>query len=97
MATPETSSNPVLTQSEHEEWVTATLIRIDRHLNAIETALEKRIDHLDELLHGIDQTITEVRATLKPLADHPDTIARGLRMLDGKHLPAWMTGTKRKD
>jgi hypothetical protein len=90
MTATETNSNPPLTQSEHEEWVTETLRRIDANINRAEAALDNRLDHLDGLVHEIHQA-------LQPLRDHPDTITRGLRMLDSKHLPAWMTGAKRKD
>jgi len=86
MTATETNSNPHLTHGDDDEWVANTITRIDATL----AGLGKQLDHLDGLVHEIHQA-------LQPLRDHPDTIARGLRMLDSKHLPAWMTGAKRKD
>ena len=84
MAATETNSNTVLTDSDHEVWVTDTLRRIDANINA----LDQRLDHLDDVLCRIDQA-------LAPLRDHPEAVAKGLSLLDpGASVRKFMTGRK---
>jgi hypothetical protein len=66
-----TSGNPSITHGDDDEWMAATLTRIDANI----AGLDKRLDHLDDIVHRIDQA-------LQPLRDHPEAVARGLSMLD---------------
>jgi hypothetical protein len=92
MTATETNSNTVLTDSkpidheiDHEVWVTDTLRRIDANINA----LDHRLDHLDDVLHRIDQA-------LQPLRDHPEAVAKGVALLDpGAGVRKFLTGRKK--
>lgn len=85
MPSTKTSGNPEITHGDDDEWVAATLTRIDSAL----AGLEARLDHQDSLVH-------EIRQAVQPLIDHPEALGRAVKMLD-RELPAWMGGRKRKD
>jgi hypothetical protein len=71
MAATETNGNPVITHGDDDEWVAATLTRIDATLAGV----DRRLEHLDDIAHRIDQA-------LQPLRDHPEAVAKGLSLLD---------------
>jgi hypothetical protein len=71
MTSTETSGNPPVTEGELEDWLRATIGRIDGNIAAI----DKRLEHLDEYIHRIDNAI-------QPLRDHPEAVAKGLSLLD---------------
>jgi hypothetical protein len=82
----ETSGDPTITHGDDDEWIAATLTRIDAALAAV----DKRLDHLDDLAHRIDQA-------LQPLRDHPEAVAKGLSLLDpGAGVRKFMTGRSNK-
>jgi hypothetical protein len=84
MATTKTSGNPPVTEGELEDWLRETIGRIDGSINAI----DKRLDHLDEYIHRIDNS-------LQPLRDHPEAVAKGLSLLDpGAMTRKFITGRK---
>ena len=84
MAATETSGNPIITHGDDDEWVAATLTRIDATLHAITEVL----GHHDDILHRIDQA-------LQPLIDHPEAVAKGLSLLDpGSGVRKFLSGRK---
>ena len=92
MAATETSGNPVITHGDDDEWVAATLTRIDANI----AGLANQIEHIDCNIHGLQQTLDAVVQTLAPLRDHPEAIAKGLSLLDpGAGVRKFITG-KRK-
>ena len=85
MAATETNSDPTFTHGDDDAWIAATLTRIDTNINAVNKVLE----HHDELLHRIDQA-------LQPLRDHPEAVAKGLALLDpGAGVRKFLTGRKK--
>jgi hypothetical protein len=85
MATTKTNSNPNITHGDDDEWVAATITRIDANI----TELRALLAHQDGLIHEIHQA-------LAPFRDHPDALSKAIGMLD-RGVPAWMGGRKRKD
>jgi len=84
MADTETAGNPIITHGDDDEWVAATLTRIDVAL----AGMDKRLEHLDDLAHRIDQA-------LQPLRDHPEAVAKGLSLLDpGSGVRKFISGRK---
>jgi hypothetical protein len=71
MTLTETSGNEIVTEGDLEDWLRATIGRIDGALAAVDV----KIDHLDSLIHEIHQA-------LSPLRDHPEAVAKGLSLLD---------------
>ena len=91
MAATETSGNPIITHGDDDEWVAATLTRIDANI----AALGKQLDHLDEFVHVIDQTCGNISRALQPLIDHPEAVAKGLSLLDpGSGVRKFLSGRK---
>jgi hypothetical protein len=85
MAT-ETAGNPIITHGDDDEWVAATLTRIDANI----TELRAILNHQDGLIHEIHQA-------LAPLRDHPEAVAKGLSLLDpGAGVRSFITGRKHK-
>jgi hypothetical protein len=93
MAITETAGNPVITHGDDDEWVAATLTRIDANL----AVLANQLDHVDANVHGLQQTLDAVVSILKPISDHPEAVAKGLSLLDpGAGVRKFITGRKDK-
>jgi hypothetical protein len=87
MGETKTSGEPVITHGDDDEWIAQTITRIDATLAGI----DKRIGHLDDIIHEIHQA-------LQPLRDHPEAVAKGLSLLDpGAGVRKFLSGKPRKE
>lgn len=80
MEAAETTSNRFITDCEEADAV-AVLFRIENNLYELEKRLEKKLDHLDEQLHGLLQVIDEHRPLLARAAALADPGAKVRAML----------------